>query len=421
MKTSEMIKKAAMKIVIKVGDVVELARRFRSSPAQAMQQVVEQVRAGVKDTLESVMDAEIGLFLGEESQKGNKRNGYVRRTYTIRNLGTLELRVPRDRKGEFCSTVVPPNRRYDEAIEKDLALLNLAGLSTRSLSMMSRQLLGIAVSAQEVSNALERIVPAARAFLQRPLDGRKFVYLYVDGTNFSVRRSTVDKEPTLVVLGVDEHGRKSILAMEQGDRDNRRAWEAVFAEMKHRGLDPFPVRLGIMDGLAGLADAFREAFPNARVARCWVHKARNVFPRVPKRYQAGFKHSWDAVQYAKSKQDAQEAFELLRNTWGKTASDAVASMERDIEALLEHYEFPKEHWPSLRTTNPIERVNKEFKRRSKPMETLGPDALKTLLAFTALRLEFGWTFAPIQSHNAENIKRLLKHQEIANASEILLN
>jgi putative transposase len=141
------------------------------------------------------------------------------------------------------------------ATEKDIVPLNLAGLSTRMLGRPSTSLLGVRFSAQEVSNALHKIVPAAKAFLTRPLGGRRWMYLDVDGTYFRVRRATVDIEPTLVVLGVDDAGRKSLLSMLQGDKDSRAAWEVVFRELKERGLDPTEVQAGIMDGLPGLGDA----------------------------------------------------------------------------------------------------------------------------------------------------------------------
>ncbi len=113
----------------------------------------------------------------------------------------------------FSSQVVPASKRYDAATEKDIALLNLAGLSTRMLGQLRSSLLGVRVSAQEVSNALHTIASAAKSFLSRPLGDRKWMYLYIDGTNFRVRRSTVDFEPTLVVLGVDESGKKSVPSM----------------------------------------------------------------------------------------------------------------------------------------------------------------------------------------------------------------
>ncbi len=386
-----------MKVIIKVKDVVELARRFERSPGEAMHELVNQVRQGFRTGLESIMDAEMELFLGKPTQRGNRRNGYTTRTYAIKGLGSVTVRVPRDRKGKFLSNVVPPRRHYDEGIERDMALLHLAGLSTRMLSLTSRHLLGIQVSPQEVSNSLRTIIPAAKSFMDRPLGSRRFKYLYLDGTNFHIRRRTVELEPTLVVIGVDEADHKSLLAMVQGDKESRSAWEMVFAHMRERGLVAEAVQLGVMDGLPGLGAAFREAFPRARVARCWVHKARNVFPRVPRRFQAEFKKDWDAIQYAESVEKARKAFLALKDRWMESCADAVECLEKDLDELLVHYEFPRGHWEALRTTNPIERVNKEFKRRSRSMETVSPEGLKALLAFTALRMEYGWATTPITS------------------------
>jgi len=374
-----------MKLIVKVNDVVGLVRRFEAAPGQAMREVVEHVRQGARAVLEQIMDAELALFLGQDVETGNKRNGYRTRTFVLKGIGALQVRVPRDRLGWFDSKVVPSSRRYDEALEKDLALLHLAGLSTRMLSHISRGVLGLNVSPTEVSNALKTIVPAAKAFLERDLSGRRFKYLWVDGTNFKVRRTTVDREPTLVAIGLDEGDRKSVLAMVQGDKDSRTAWEQVFAMLKERGLDGSAVQLGVMDGLPGLGDAFVAAFPGARVSRCWLHKYVNVNTLVPRRYQAEFKRDWDKVAYAAGRVEAMAAFEALKERWRASAGDAVARFKRDLEALLCHYDFPREHWASLRTTNPIERVNKEFKRRSKAMEQMGPDGLKALLAFTAYR------------------------------------
>lgn len=409
------LRKNLMEIVVKVHDVVDLVKRFETSPAAAMREVIEHVRHGTREVLERLLDAEIALFLGNSVEAGNKRNGYATRSFVLKGIGAVQVRVPRDRAGRFESKIVPSGRRYDEALEKDLALLHLAGLSTRTLSQVSRSVLGLNVSAQEVSNSLKTILPAAKAFLERDLTGRRFKYLYVDGTNFRVRRTTVDREPTLVVVGVDESDRKSVLAMIQGDKDSRSAWEMVFASLKERGLDASAVKLGIMDGLPGLANAFLDAFPNARIARCWVHKARNVFTLVPRRYQAEFKRDWDKIAYASSRTDAEAAVGEFKQRWQRIAGDAVERFEKDLEPLLCHYDFPREHWNALRTTNPIERVNKEFKRRFKSMEQVGSDGLKALLAFTALRLEFGWTTTPINSPKLANLLLSSRRQKHVNS------
>lgn len=411
-----------MKLVVKVGDAVTLARKFREAPGTAMNELAAHVRDMFSEALEQVMHAELELHLAESGDAENKRNGYRQRTFGVKGLGTVTVRVPRDRKGTYESRVVPSSRRYDEAIEKDLAALHLAGISTRMLSVLSKRVLGVKVSAQEVSNSLDSIIPSARGFLERPLSGRVWRYLYVDGTFFSVRRSTVAKEPTLVVLGVDDGGFKSVLAMVQGDKDSKAAWEMVFRDLKARGLDGSGVELGIMDGLPGLATAFLEAFPNARVARCWVHKAANVMPRVPARYQAAFKSDWDLVQYAADKPTAKAGFQSLKERWEKDCPEGVECMERDLDALLVHYEFPKAHWDALRTTNPIERVNKEFKRRFKAMEQVGPDGLRALLAFTALKLEFGWMQASIEASKLNNLLNVKKREaRIEDLTKGLLN
>lgn len=284
-----------MKIVVRVTDVVELARRFRAEPLATMGEVMQQVRTAVVETLEQVMNAEIDLVLGEEKDPANKCNSHTLRTYGIKGVGEVSIKVPRDRKGGFKSAVVPPSRRYDEALERDIGMLCLAGLSTRTLALLGRRVLGVRVSAQEVSNSMHALVPAAKRFLELPLGDRRWVFLYVDGTFFSVRRTTVEKKLTLVVLGVDDQGYKSVLAMVQGDKDCATTWTTVFEGLTGRGLDASAVVFGVMDGLAGLAMAFRVVFPTAQVGQCWVHMARNVTVRVPQWYQAAFKAAWDGA------------------------------------------------------------------------------------------------------------------------------
>ena len=396
----------AMKLIIKVPEVVAAARRFEQSPRDAMRELVSHTRAGFASMLEQVMNAEIELFLGQGAERENKRNGFTSRTYAVKGIGAVRVKVPRDRDGRFNSNVVPPRRRYDEDLARDIALLDLAGLSTRMVSHLSQRVLGMPVSPTEVSNALHQLVPGAKAFLNRRLDDRRFKYLYVDGTNFRVRRTTVALEPTLVVVGVDEMHRKSVLAAVQGDKEKKSTWAMVFHHLKERGLDASAVQLGVMDGLPGLADAFIEAFPAARVGRCWVHKATNVMPRVPKRYQAQFKLDWNAIQYAEGEAAARCAFGVLQARWSTVCPDAVDAIERDLGALLMHYRFPRDHWEALRTTNPIERVNKEFKRRSKAMEVVSDNGLKVLLAFIALRLEYNWSTKPITNNGHVNLPQV---------------
>lgn len=245
--------------------------------------------------------------------------------------------------------------------------------------------------------------------------------LYIDGTNFRIqRRGTTAKEPSLVVLGIDDRNCMSILAVEPGMKDSADSWEAAFAELRSRGLDMNAVRIGIMDGLPGLESRFREVFPNAVTARCWVHALRNACGKTPARLHDMFKNLAHRVMYASSENSARLAFQELKAAMGTDAERAVHCLEKDLESLLVHYRFEKSLWRALKTTNPIERVNQEFKRRTKAMDSLGERTLQVLVAFTALRLEYNWQKMPANSSQLDSL-RWIKQNQIESTMETLVH
>lgn len=352
--------------------------------------LTRELRAGASNAIEQVLSSEMTIFLGKSSESGNKRNGYQIREYVLKGLGGITLRMPVDRKRRFESAIIPKSEQIDPRLKEDMAVLHLAGISTRDLEMMSKRLLGMEVSRQTVSNSLGEIQSKAVDWLTRPISS-KYWALYIDGTNFSIqRRGSTEKEPSLVVLGIDETNRKSILAIEPGTKDNVDAWEAVFGELINRGLKSADVRIGIMDGLPGLESLFQKTFPKAVTARCWVHSLRNALAKTPARFRQAFRKLAHKVMYATSEDQARQAFSALKTAMGADAERAVHCLEKDLDSLVIHYRFEKRFWTALKTTNPIERINKEFKKRSRSMGTLGEQTLECLLAFTALRLEMGW-------------------------------
>ena len=209
-----------------------------------------------------------------------------------------------------------------------------------------------------------------------------------------------------MVLGIDENNRRSILAIEPGTKDNVDAWEAVFNELINRGLRASDVRIGIMDGLPGLESSFKRTFSKSVTARCWVHAMKNAQAKTPARLRGGFKQMLSKVMYASSEDAARKAFKSLKEAMGADAERAVHCIEKDLDSLVVHYRFDKNLWLALKTTNPIERVNREFKKRSRSMGSMGENLLESLLAFTALRLEMGWKQVPIDS------KHLVKLQNV---------
>ena len=198
--------------------------------------VATEVKGAVSRALNQLLHVEMNLFLCKSDQELNKRNGYL-----------------------------------------------------RTLAMASKRLLGVGVSPQTVTNSLGVIQERAGRWLTRPLD-KKYWAVYIDGTNFKTqRRGSTDKEPSLVVLGLDSNNCMSILAIEPGTKDDVHSWSAVFSELSQRGLDMSAVRIGVMDGLPGLEKLFLETFPNAVTGRCWVHALRNALAKSPARLRDAFK------------------------------------------------------------------------------------------------------------------------------------
>lgn len=400
-----------IKIEINLAELGKAVDTFKRNRLQALEHLSQDIKTAVSQAIHQLLHAEITAFLGQAEQHENKRNGYHKeRTYTLKHIGSLRIRVPRDRNGAYLSQIIPPQERMDPRLKEDMGVLHLAGISTRTLSMISKRILGIAVSTQTVTNALHRIEPGALRWLYRRLD-TEYWALFIDGTNFNLQRAgTTEREPALVVLGLDGQNRLSILAIEPGQKDNADCWRMIFRGLKERGLKTEAVTLGIMDGLPGLETAFEEAFVQAKAARCWVHAMNNIMAKVPKRFRETFKSLADGVGYAESEAQAREAFTHLKAVMGQDASRAVQCLAKDLEALLVHYRYDRKLWRSLRSTNPIERVNKELKRRTKSMESMGEKTLMIVAAFTALRLELNWQKMPVDAPQLQNLMYIKQRQ-----------
>jgi putative transposase len=392
-----------IKVEIKVPELVQALESFKENRTTALEALTNEIRHGVSDFFNAVLQAEMDLFLGRPDQSANKRNGFREKEYALKGVGCLRIRMPTDRKREFESSMFPHREQIDPRLKEDIAILHLAGLSNRVMAMVSKRVLGVEVSTDTVTKSLDIIEGKALAWLERPLH-KKYWSLFIDGTNFKIqRRGSTEKEPSLVVLGVDEENRMSILSISPGYKDNAESWREVFKDLVKRGLDPQAVQIGVMDGLPGLETAFKESFVRAVTARCWVHSLKNAMAKVPERLRPAFKKLAHAVMYASSEASARQAFRALKHEMGHDAERSVRVLEKDLDSLLAHYKFDQKLWRTLRTTNPIERVNKELKRRTKSMETLGERTLEVLLAFTAMRLEYHWQRVPVDTPHLEKL------------------
>lgn len=407
-----------MKMEISAAEVHDLINEIRDQPKGSFFDMIrENVKEPVSQYLTSLMKAELTDFLGRDEYErcegeANHRNGSYGRKFTVKGIGEVGVEVPRDRKGEFRTEVIPRSKRYEDSLREEMCALFLGGVSTRTLSLLSERLIGRKISATEVSNASKELVDSAEQWRVRDLSTEKVKYIYADGTLFPMRMDgSIDRVPLLVAIGVTEQGHRTVLGIQSGDKESATTWREFFKDLKGRGLDGSNVKLGIIDGLPGLERIFKEEFLNAKVQRCQIHVARNVLAKVPKKLKKVIADELRSIFYASSRDKAIEFFRKFKHRWEKEIPSAVKCLENSLDSCLTYLEFPEEEWLCLRTTNVIERVNKEFKRRTKPMEILaGERSCYTLLAFICLKMELNWRSKPI-GNVAINLPSLRKLAE----------
>jgi len=390
-----------MQLEITISEAQELINKLTDRDT-FMEAIRVDVREAVGSLMSNLMDGELTRHLGRsryERAEGrcNYRNGKYGRKLALKGVGEVNLKVPRDRLGTFENRVIPKWQRYEQALVDDLSLMFLSGCSTRSLSLISKRLIGRSISATEISNATKELSEAVEAWRLRDLTQEPIKYLYMDGVNFSMRLSDgISKVPVLVIIGVALNGQKLVLGLQSGDKESAANWREFFKDLKGRGLQGDRIELGIMDGLPGLEKVFGEEFPKAKTQRCQVHVARNVLAKAPRKIKKLVADDMRSIFYASTKKKAQTFQEAFVKKWEKDVPSAVKCLKSSVKACLTFMDFPEDEWISLRTTNVIERLNKEFKRRTKPMEIVpGEEACYRLLAFISLKMELHWQSNPV--------------------------
>ena len=391
-----------MELKVSVSEVLTLIKEVENVPAKIFEYIGVNIQEAVGKFLTNLMDNELTHHLGREKYvrkegKIDYRNGSYNRRFCIKGIGDVKVKVPRDRDGDFKTQVIPRGKQYEDRITEDIAAMYLTGISTRTLSLLSKRLIGRSISPTEISSATTDLKKAIETWRSRSLSHEKIKYLIIDGVNFHMRvKGSIEIVPILVVIGVREDNTRLVLLIQAGDKESATVWRESFKDMKTRGLDGSYVQLGIMDGLPGLEKVFAEEFPNARIQRCQVHVARNVLAKVPQKLKKEVADDLRSIFYASSKKKADEFALSFANKWDKEIPSATKSLSNSLDACLTFFSFHEEEWISLRTTNTIERLNKEFKRRTKPMEIVaGENSCYLLLAFISLKMEMSWRHTKI--------------------------
>lgn len=334
-----------------------------------MDQLADEMNHFLQGRLELIMREEIQNFLREEAEaeRPNSRNGYYHRDLNTRFGKVEQMAVPRDRKSEFQSGLFEPYARREGWLEEAVIQMYKSGMSTREVGRFIERIIGDQYSPTTISNITHTVMEDIEKWQWRPLN-RRYSILYMDGLYVPLRRGTVDHEAVYVVMGIDEEGHRQILGFYIGGKESATTWKDVFRQLRERGVEE--VLLGVSDGLAGLKDAFLEAFPQADYQRCVVHKLRNTAAKVRKKDQPQILNDLKPVYNAPTYEEAVYQFHNWRDKWKDKYPREVASWQDDLDDLLRFYKYPPKIWRAIYTTNAIERTNKEIRKRFKTMNSL---------------------------------------------------
>jgi len=345
----------------------------------------EVVRATVEETLNALLDAEADQLCGArkyertEGRKDTRAGSYDRQLHT--KAGEVTLQVPKLRSLPFETAIIERYRRRETSVEEALIEMYLAGVSVRRVEDITQALWGTRVSASTVSDLNQRIYKQIEEWRQQPLVG-DFPYVFVDG--LWLKRSwggEVKNVSVLVAIGVSQSGYRQILAVSEGAKEDKASWTEFLRGLKERGLKG--VELFVSDKCLGLVENLADFYPEAKWQRCVVHFYRNVWTAVPtgkvKEVAAMLKaiHAQEDAQAAKEK--ARQVIEKLR---AMKLAKAAEIVENGIEETLSYYSLPPEHWRCLRTNNPLERLMREIRRRTRVVGAF-PDGNSALMLVAA--------------------------------------
>jgi transposase-like protein len=344
----------------------------------------EVIRTVMQEVLEAEMEETLGASKGERTaQRVGYRSGYYQRTLVTR-IGKLELRVPQDREGRFSTELFERYQRSERALVATLAEMYVQGVSTRKVKAITEELCGHAFSASSISAINKRLDESLAAFAGRPLQ-EPFPYLILDARYEKVREAgVVASQAVLIAVGIDWDGRRQVLAVEMANRESRSSWKDFLLGLKARGLKG--VELAVSDDHAGLVKAIAETLPEATWQRCYVHFLRNALDYLPR------KHGDDCLQELRWLYDRRDLAEVRADLaawlakWSGRYPRLTAWVEDNIEQTLTFFRLPTQHRKHLKSTNMLERLNEEIRRRTYVVRIF-PNAESCLRLVRALTVE----------------------------------
>jgi transposase-like protein len=366
-------------------DVVEMER---VAQGELRDDLSALFRGAIRLTLEMVLEEELKAMVGARrfervgSRKGHRNGTYLRRLLT--SLGQIDVTVPRSREQGSPADVIGRYQRRSPEVDEMMVEAYVSGVSQRKMADVTEALMGERVGRSTVSRVAKRLDEAVRELRSTPIDG-PHPYLYLDATFLDARwAKKVENVSALLAYAVGPDGHRRLLGVSLGAEESEASWSELLAELVERGLSG--VQLVIADEHAGLAAAVRKFLPEARRQRCTVHLQRNVGAKVPHRLRKRVAREVAAIFQAPGLAESKKLLAEFKGRWSKELPEAVEVLERGFPAATQFYAFPEAHWPRLRTTNGLERLHGEIKRRIRAAGAF-PDRASALRLITAVAIK----------------------------------
>jgi len=369
-------------------------------------QVGEVIRETVEETLNKLLDAEADEICNAQryqrtADRTDTRAGhYTRKLHT--KAGEVDLKVPKLRKLPFESAIIERYKRRESSVEESLIEMYLAGVSVRRVEDITQALWGTKVAPSTISNLNQQIYVKIEEWRNRPIKG-DFAYVYMDG--IVLKRTWADEVRNvsiLVAFGVNQDGYRELLGTWEGPKEDKAGWSAFIAHMKDRGLKG--VKLFISDKCMGLVESLSEYYPDSLWQRCAVHFYRNVWSKVPSRKMDEVIPMLKAIHAQENRTACiKKAKDIVSKLKAMKLHGAAEILESGYLETLSYTLFPRPHWRSLRTNNPMERMMKEIRRRTNVIGSF-PDG-KSALMLASARVRY-------MTYRSWGIKRYLNMEHL---------
>ena len=345
----------------------------------------------LQESLEAEMDEALGYgkYNNMDKNNDNSRNGYSKKTVKT-ELGPVQINIPRDRNGDFEPKIVPKHQRSVNGIEDKILGLYATGMTTRDISEQIKELYGVDISAETVSNITNRILPLVSEWQNRPLE-KTYSFIFMDAIHYKVREDKqIIVKAAYVVIGVNMDGEKEVLGIWIGANESSKFWLSVLNDLKNRGIQD--VLIFCVDGLNSFKEAIGAAFPFAKIQRCIIHQIRFSMKYIPYKDRKAFIADLKGIYRAVNEEVAMDKLLSLKEKWSSKYPNAVKSWEDNWDNLSTFFAFSDNIRKIIYTTNTIESLNSQFRKVTKTKLIFpNDDSLLKMLYLAVEHVAKKWT------------------------------